>query len=453
MDYETHLSSRGFRSSLSRLCIASTVMFAAGGGDYAIAAEALPTETVLYSFKNGNDGGQPSSGGLVFHNRALYGTTTYGGTLNTGVVFQLSPPVDPTAPWTETVLYGFQGGADGFNPYDDSLVFDTNGALYGTTSGGGTNPGPSSPGGTVFKLTPPVAPATAWTKTTLWTFGSGSDGSVPYTGVIFDTSGALYGVTAAGGAHGQGTVFKLTPPVAAGTGWTETVLYHFAGGSDGAAPIGGLIFYNGALYGTTRAGGAANNGGTVFKLTPPVAPATTWIKTTLWTFGSGSDGSLPYAGVIFDTDGALYGLTAAGGAYGQGAVFKLTPPVAAGTAWTETVLYPFAGGSDGAAPMASRLIFDTNGALYGTTHGGGTSNGGAVFKLTPPVAPATTWTEIVLYRFKGSGGDAATPAGGVVFDTKGALYGMTSSGGTANAGAVFKLQWRNWLQRLIAGWQ
>ena len=213
-------------------------------------------------------------------------------------------------------------------------------------------------------------------ETVLYRFLGGSDGSYPYASLIADKEGALYGTT-----PGGGTAFRLTPPTKGQAAWTETVLYSFKGGSDGQGPQSGLTADNwGALYGTA--------GDTVFKLTPPSKGH--WTETVLHSF-TGSDGSNPSARLIADKEGALYGTTIEGGSscqqnvccqqtFGCGTVFKLTPPDKGQTAWTETVLHSFLGGSDGKNPRAG-LIFDKEGALYGTTQGGGTADSGTVFKL------------------------------------------------------------------------
>jgi uncharacterized repeat protein (TIGR03803 family) len=160
-------------------------------------------------------------------------------------------------PWYEKVLHSFNGG-DGANPAA-GLIFDAAGNLYGTTTGGGT-----SGYGTVFELTP--MGGGGWTETILYSFGNGTDGAIPYAGLIFDAAGNLYGTTFGGGPYGgAGTVFELTPT--AGGGWTETVLHSFNGG-DGANPVAGLIFdAAGNLYGTTT-GGGTYGGGTAFELSP-----------------------------------------------------------------------------------------------------------------------------------------------------------------------------------------
>lgn len=224
-------------------------------------------------------------------------------------------------------------------------------------------------------------------ETTLYSFQGGTtDGANPRTGLIADQQGNLYGTTSGGGSNGQGTVFKLTRPSGGETQWTETVLYSFcsqANCSDGGQPLAGVIFdQQGNLYGTTEIGGASANCqgscGTVFKLTPPSGGATQWTETVLHAFQGGStDGGNPVAGLIFDPQGNLYGTTSAWGwgertpncPTGCGIVFRLTPRAGGETPWTETVLYRFQLGS-GSNPSGG-LILDQDGALYGTTKGGG----------------------------------------------------------------------------------
>jgi uncharacterized repeat protein (TIGR03803 family) len=240
-----------------------------------------------------------------------------------------------------------------------------------------------------------LSAAAAPQKTVLHAFKGGADGGNPSAGLIMDANGALDGTTAGGGA-GKGTVFELTPP-AAGTGtWTEKVLYAFKGGADGGNPSGGVIMdAKGRLYGTTESGGFGNNG-TVFELTPLAAGTVTWTEKVLYRFSPFEgfpDGANPPAGLIMDARGSLYGTTEYGGVGRQtggiscGTVFELTPPAAGGTRWTEKLLYAFEGKhrADGALPFAG-LIMDANGAVYGTTwtstRGGcHPSRCGTVFKL------------------------------------------------------------------------
>ena len=374
--------------------------------------QAAWTETVLYSFKGGSDGAGPSAGLIADKEGALYGTTAGGGGISgcpfpfsaggCGTVFKLTPPANGQT-WTETVLYRFcsqPGCSDGANP-SAGLIADKEGALYGTTGGGSGCPQNPIGCGTVFRLTPPTKGQAAWTETVLYSFKGGSDGSYPHAGLIVDKEGALYGTTGA-------TVFKLTPPPKGQTAWKETVLYRFCSQpscSDGASPFAGLTAdEEGALYGTTVLGGSfsgcpfGGGCGTVFKLTPPAKGQTAWTETVLHRFCAQqpgcSDGALPQAGLIADKQGALYGTTAFGGPYGT--VFKLTPPAKGQTAWRETLLYSFlgfsGGGSDGANPLTLVWIADKEGALYGTTLGGGSGNVGTVYKLN--LCPEPKWNLI-----------------------------------------------------------
>src|SRR6516165_1947158 len=253
-----------------------------------------------------------------------------------------------------------------------------------------------------------------YTKKVIYSFAGGSDGADPLAGLVRDGVGNLYGTTYAGGDYGSGTVFRLD------TTGKEAVLHSFSGGPDGGYPYAGLILdAAGNLYGTADAGGA-HNYGVVFEV--PAGGA----EGVLYSFtGTGGDGADPLAGLVRDAAGNLYGTTASGGASGLGAVFK----VSAGGA--ESVLHSFTGGSDGEYPYAS-VIRDAAGNLYGTTYGGGASGWGTVFEIDP------TGKETVLYSFAGAA-DGASPEGGLVQDAAGHLYGTTKYGGAFGAGTVFEL--------------
>jgi uncharacterized repeat protein (TIGR03803 family) len=373
---------------------------------------------------------------------------------------------------TETVLHDFKGAPDGaFSTAE--LISAADGVLYGTTSHGGTGICPELPQssdptgcGTVFKLTPPAKGKTAWAETILYSFKGKTDGAGQSNALVAGANGVLYGTTENGGTGpcketasspaGCGTVFELKPPTAGKTAWTETVIYTFKGGADGATGSGSLLVgRDGILYGTTAVGGStacpnsASFGagcGTIFKLTPPAAGKTAWTETILYKFKGGKDGLLPTSGLIADASGVLYGTTHYGGANtcpdtkepGCGTIFKLTPPAAGKTVWTETVLYNFKGGlADGDYPQA-KPIADKSGAL---SSAGGTSGNqciqpgtkisgcGTIVKLTPPAAGKTAWTETVLYNFAGGTKDGATPLSGVITNKSGNLYGTTFSGG------------------------
>ena len=247
----------------------------------------------------------------------LYGMTQQGGMnscdgKNCGTVFELSPRQD--GGWTETVLHDFNNnGRDGVNP-QAGLIIDDAGNLYGTTYRGG-----------IHNCRDGVRIVTqqggSWTETVLHSFGHGSDGITPDANLTIDAAGNLYGTTYNGGIHGRGIAFELTPRE--GGGWTETVLHSFGNGSDGANPYAGLIIdANGNLYGTTLAGGI-HTAGTAFELSPRQGGG--WTETILHSFGNGTDGNSPYAGLIFDAAGNLYGTTLEGGIHSYGVVFEITP--------------------------------------------------------------------------------------------------------------------------------
>jgi uncharacterized repeat protein (TIGR03803 family) len=327
-------------------------------------------ETVLYRFTGGSDGGAPYGGVIRDDKGNLYGTTFYGGKLSCeqgqgcGTVFKLSKT------GKETVLYAFKGGADGANPYA-GVTRDANGNLFGTTWIGGDVSCDSAAGcGTVFKL------SRTGDETVVYSFKGAPDGAYPYAGLIRDEKGNLYGTTKGGGSaeckNGCGTVFRVSR-----TG-KETPLYSFKGEADGLYPSGGVIRdADGNLYGTTTGDGLPNVG-TVFRISPAGE------ETVLYSFDSGG-GAFPFAGVIRDAKGNLYGTTNGGGVYegcgggGCGVVFKLD------STGRETVLCSFnsqPGCTSGAFPFAG-MIQDSKGNLYGTAWSGGTSGWGVVFKLTP----------------------------------------------------------------------
>ena len=228
------------------------------------------TLRVIHNFGVVAGDGTVPMAGLTLHNGSLYGTTNQGGASlgGSGVVFELTPK---NGVWTYTILYDFianeNGGGAPFGP----LVFDPAGNIYGTTSG--ESVAFPNPGG-VYELSPPSVPGNPWQETILSNFTDGTNGISPMAGVIRDAANNLYGTTYyGGGTHSLGVVFKLNPPKVAGGTWTEVVLRKFAGApSDGAHPSGELILLNGALYGTTSAGGVniTNNiaGGTVLSLVP-----------------------------------------------------------------------------------------------------------------------------------------------------------------------------------------
>jgi uncharacterized repeat protein (TIGR03803 family) len=320
---------------------------------------------------------------------------------------------------TEKTLYTFNG-SDGNSPLA-GLTTDGAGNLYGTTFVGGTDGF-----GEVFELSPNASGG--WTETVLHSF-TGADGAGPYySDVIFDAAGNLYGTTVVGGAYNFGTVFELTRTA---SGWSESVLYSFRGGDDGAEPCAGLTLDGaGNLYGTTYYGGHFSSSGTVFELTPNGNGQ--WAEKVIHAFQI-TDGRGPEGGLTLDSHGNAYGVTAGGGAYGFGVVYKVSP--SASGIWTEAILHNFTGSADGAFPYAERLVFDSSGNIYGTTQGGGRFQRGTVFRLYPA---SGAWREQVLYSFEGN--VAANPSAGVVLDAAGNLYGTCANGnGVTTVGAVFEL--------------
>ena len=416
----------------------------------AVTALALTTvvsqakEIVIYNQPSNTEG--PAYELVADSSGTFYGMAIQGG-VGYGSVYSLTPPAKGQTAWTETVLYSFQGGADGIAPLA-TLTPDGQGGFFGSTSQGGTGTCPlfyGEPGcGTVFHLTPPGLGQTDWTKTTLYSFQGGADGNQPVARLWLDpATGVLYGVTFFGGPYGAGTVFALAPPAEGQTNWTESVIHTFTGGSDGGYPFAALIEdANGVLYGTTQEGGSLGYGA-AFTVTPPAQGQTSWTENVIHSFGGWAfyDAGSPDAGFVADASGNLYSTAADGGTEltNNGAIYELSPPSGGGTDWTETILYSFKGGKDGAIPALDILI-DSKGAIYSTTDAGGKGNG-TVFKLEPPGAGGTAWTLKVLYTFKGAP-DGAQADGGLTVGKVGknvVLFGTTLLGGANGDGTVFEL--------------
>jgi hypothetical protein len=314
------------------------------------------------------------------------GPCSYGVYSGCGTVFELT--FKTGVGWTEKVLYDFTGQGDGYRPLA-SLVFDRAGNLYGTTfqGGSGANCFFYQSCGTVFKLTPNSDGS--WTESVLHAFCSVTnclDGMLPATALTLDAAGNLYGVTSAGGgtsgcSDGCGTVFELIP---VSGGWKEQVLHYFAGRRDGSLPYGRLIFdQSGNLYGTTYVGGLGSICGIAFKLVPESDG--TWRKEVLHTFTCGPDGGLPDAGLTMGADGSLYGTMLEGGSFsncdlGCGVVFKLLPNP--NGAWREIMVLHRFFDRPGDSPYAG-VILDTSGNVYGTTYGDDTTTFGSVFEIKP----------------------------------------------------------------------
>ncbi len=275
----------------------------------------------------------------------------------------------------------------------------------------------------------------AQTYQVIYNFHGGMDGGTPQAGLVFDRAGNLYGTTSARGSFDRGTVFKLGRR---GSGWVLSPLYSFRNGNDGkfsVAPV--TIGPDGNLYGITYNGG--NSGcqdgcGIVYKLTlPPTvckAVSCEWSETVLYRFTGSGDGGNPTGGVRFDAAGNIYGTTERGGS-GSGTVFELTH---SGSNWTESVLHSFNWQTEGSSPQ-SGVIFDSAGNVYGTTMFQAPNNSGAVFELTPS---GSGWTSATL-RALAPASDGAYPAGGLIADAAGNLYGTASSAGPNSGGTVFEL--------------
>jgi uncharacterized repeat protein (TIGR03803 family) len=396
------------------------------------------SEWVVHSF-DGTHGDQPMGNLIADSAGNLYGTAFQGGAHNWGIVYELVRPVPPKTAWTEIVLYNFTGGADGALP-EGGVIFDNAGNLFGTTYQGG-----ASKTGTVFELSPPATPGGAWTESVLHSFQPLSgDGEYPETGLTWDHSGNLIGVTPSGGSNRPsacggncGTVFQLSPPSTTGGEWTETILQNFKWGQ-GVEPLGiPVVAANGTLYGTTYSGGLGGEG-VVYRLTPPAAPDGSWAYRVLHAFTAGLDGASPRGSLALHGKGVLYGTTTRAGTNGGGTVFQLVPPVNPGGAWTENILYNFGSFTGDAGDPAANIIFDSAGNIYGTTTAGGTANGGAVFQLTPPASSDGNWTETVLHSFHDENeNDGALPSGGLIFGKNGVLFGVTQIGGAHGEGAVY----------------
>jgi len=420
------MKKNNFWMALSRMLATATVTLVVIPM-LAMATGAASTEKVLYEFTGGTDGASPRHSLIFDASGALYGTTFYGGVYGAGTVFTLTPNSDGS--WTESVLYSFSGGADGGYPDWGSLTFDGAGNLYGVTYGGGQHGV-----GTIFELTPNSDGS--WTERALHEFTGGKDGANPRTKPIFDAQGNFYAVASYGGAYGCGNVFKMTPgsnntwtfsvihqfmgnagcapwvgliadtsgnfygttrnqiggcsnppqncgivfQLTPGSGekWIYKIIHKFSGGKGGSEPVFALIFgEDGTLYGAARTEGA-HSAGVFYKLTPSAGGK--WSYHVLHQFKKNKDGDLSEGLLARDASGNLYGTAGYGGLYGNGTLYQMAPD--SNNTWTFSVLHNFGGSGDGAAAIPGP-ISDAAGNLYGVTPNGGTYGAGMVYEITP----------------------------------------------------------------------
>lgn len=395
----------GSKSSAAKLALA----FASVAGLAAVSVPGAHAQSlsIVHNFTGGSDGGAPDDGLTISPTGILFGTASTGGASGYGVVFEVM------AKGNVKVLHSFAGGSDGATP-NGRVIRNADGVLFGTTTAGG-----ASRLGTVFKLD-------GKKESVLYSFAGGTDGAVPQAALILDAAGNLYGTTSAGGPAGNGTVFELIAPKKKNGKWTEKVLYRFGTGTDGAIPLSAVTMdAAGNLYGTTSMGGAYGYG-TVFQLTP----GSTWKETILHHFQNGNDGSVPYAGLISDAAGNLFGGTTQGGTAGGGTTFELSPN---NGSWTFSTLTSQSGW--GISGSFRDLVLDESGVIYGTTHCDGDYVAGTIFKLTPS---GGHWTYKLLYTFTG-GADGEYSISNLVM-RNGKLYGTTIGGGANDAGVIYSFE-------------
>ena len=388
------------------------------------------TFTVLHSFTGGSDGGHPGAGMNVDQHGAFYGTTQYGGDLNCdnggvagcGVLFKFR---NSGSGWILTPLHSFHDGPDPTYPGEPTI--GPNGTLYGMTFLGGTDSN-----GLIYNAGPlPSAPVTGiafWSYNPIYQFTGGDDGGSPtrLAPLLFDAAGNIYGAATYGGSTNSGVVYELTP---SRSGWTETTLYSFTGGSDGSHLRGIIFDGEGNIYGIAAYGGNQNCG-TVYKLTHSQSG---WTESTVHSFQSNVDGCWP-GPLILDKAGNLYGLTEQNGPDNNGGtVWELSP---SNGSWTFSVLYAFPAATVGDfGPYAPAL--DAAGNLYGISNWGGYENLGFLFKLAPSNGG---WTYTELYDFGTAPGqlDGCVPQGAPVLDADGNIYGVTEFCGRNDAGTVWE---------------
>ncbi len=284
------------------------------GTAFSISTKHGVQENVIWSFGGSqSDGAYPDAGMVLDRRGNLYGTVPNGGRFGYGVVYRLTPTASG---YSETILHDFGSGDDGRLP-DTSLTLGNGGVIYGTTNGGGSG----AARGTIFRLTPKGG---RYTETVLWNFQGGADGSLPSSPVTFDTQGAIYGVTDYGGnagcVDGCGTAYKLTPK---GSGYAERVIWVFGNNADGYYPLSNVVVGpHGALYGTTWQGGT-HYGGVFWRLLRSGKTyAESVLVNFECCNGMGSD---PRGNLIADAQHRLYGTTYVGGTSEVGTVYRIEP--------------------------------------------------------------------------------------------------------------------------------
>ncbi|HEX3653575.1 MAG TPA: choice-of-anchor tandem repeat GloVer-containing protein [Rhizomicrobium sp.] len=376
------------------------------------------TEQVIYSFEGGADGEYTDTDLVRDAAGNLYGTSVQGGVFASGTVWQLHPNGDGS--WTHTVLYSFTGGADGAEPYK-GVTLDSAGNLYGTavTGGGGVCEGGC---GIAYKLTNNNG---SWTQTVIHQFQGTDDGQGPGACLTLDDSGNLYGMAPTGGVNGLGTIYEMKP--AKHGAYKFKVLHAFTGADGIGGSAGALVLQDGALYGAATAGGA-NGQGSIYRLT--LNKMGRWKFKLLYSFLGEPDAGFPYGGLIFDALGNIYGTTYYAGANDSGCVYELSRHKGE---WTEKVLYSFSGGGDGSSPI-SNVNLDSASNLYGTTSEGGAYGDGVIFKLA---RSGKHWTESVVHSFSGVP-DGAYAYNGMVDGDPGTYFGATVHGGEDDEGAIYR---------------
>ena len=395
------------------------------------------TFNVIYNFASGRSGANPNVGVTLDNSGNLYGTTYNGGD-GYGTAFKLSPK---NGSWFLTPLYSFKGQPDndGAGP-DSPIVIGRDGSLYGAAISGGPYTycqifGGYQGCGTVYNLRPhptiQPSPFSPWLETQIYQFTLDPDGAYPRNNIAVDAEGNMYG-TGGNGGNFLGVVWELSP---SNGGWVEDPIYTFTNidGPGGGVPESGIVLgSDGDLYGTNSEYGHDDNGccGTVFQL---VKSGSSWTGNVLYDFTNGADGETPYAGVIEDAAGNLYGATTTGGVNNGGTVYELSPNGQGG--YNFQTIYSFTGSAGLATGPFANLVLDGAGNLYGTTYLDGRYGWGSVFKLTPVHG---SWTYSSLHDFSG-GLDGASPRCSLVFDHSGNLYGTTNIGGANGLGVIFEI--------------